>query len=218
MKYHKIQTVFHRDPETKFRTLLDGQFSEPEFEYLKDNEWVFTEKVDGTNIRVTWDYAEGRVSFGGRTNKSSIPTFLLGRLQELFTPASLAGLPSCTLFGEGYGNKIQKVGSAYLDHADFILFDVSMCNDDGQYWLERDNVDNIAAALGIKSVPAVGTGTLLQGVEMVRVGFKSPLGNVTSEGLIMRPAIEMKTRLGRRVITKIKHKDFAGNKVEILSN
>ncbi|MBU1082564.1 MAG: hypothetical protein KKB59_18905, partial [Spirochaetes bacterium] len=47
-KYHKIQTVFKRDPETKFKTLLIGDFALPEFEYLKNNLWVYTEKVDGT--------------------------------------------------------------------------------------------------------------------------------------------------------------------------
>ena len=46
-QYHKIQSVFKRDPNTKFKTLLEGEYSIPEFEYLKDNEWVFTEKVDG---------------------------------------------------------------------------------------------------------------------------------------------------------------------------
>ena len=48
-EYHKIQTVFKRDPETNHRTLLEGQYSMPEFEYLANNQWVFTEKIDGTN-------------------------------------------------------------------------------------------------------------------------------------------------------------------------
>ena len=50
IQYHKIQTVFKRDPETKFKTLLMGEYSLPEFEYLKNNEWVFTEKIDGTKV------------------------------------------------------------------------------------------------------------------------------------------------------------------------
>ena len=51
-EYHKIQTVFKRDPATKIKTLLDVDWSQDAFGYLADNEWVFTEKVDGTNIRV----------------------------------------------------------------------------------------------------------------------------------------------------------------------
>ena len=46
-KYHKIQTVFKRDPENRHKTLLEGDFSLPEFEYLAKNDWVYTEKVDG---------------------------------------------------------------------------------------------------------------------------------------------------------------------------
>ena len=46
-EYHKIQTVFMRDLENRYKTLLEGQFSLPEFEYLANNEWAFTEKVDG---------------------------------------------------------------------------------------------------------------------------------------------------------------------------
>ena len=45
-QYHKIQTVFKRDPQANYKTLLFGQYSLPEFEYLAMNEWSFTEKVD----------------------------------------------------------------------------------------------------------------------------------------------------------------------------
>ena len=46
-EYHKIQTVYLRDPETKFRILLEGQYATPELEYLAQNKWTWTEKVDG---------------------------------------------------------------------------------------------------------------------------------------------------------------------------
>lgn len=44
-EYHKIQTVFLRDPNTKFKTLLEGEFALPEFKYLANNEWVFTNQT-----------------------------------------------------------------------------------------------------------------------------------------------------------------------------
>ena len=60
-------------------------------EFLKNNIWFFTEKVDGTNIRVPWD---GHcVSFAGRTDKAQIPamlneylaaTFHTNEVEELF--------------------------------------------------------------------------------------------------------------------------------------
>ncbi|MCP4215045.1 MAG: RNA ligase family protein, partial [bacterium] len=70
-QYHKIQTVFKRDPENRHKTLLEGEFSIPEFEYLQDNDWIFTEKVDGTNIRVMFDGE--KITFGGKTERAQIP-------------------------------------------------------------------------------------------------------------------------------------------------
>ncbi len=91
-EYHKIQTVFKRNPETKFKTLLEGEYSLPELEYLKDNIWVFTEKVDGTNIRIMYDGKT--IVFGGKTDNAQIPSFLITALQEMFLPmiASLKSL------------------------------------------------------------------------------------------------------------------------------
>ena len=39
-EYHKIITVFERDSETKFKTLKEGIFATPEFDYLKNNEQI----------------------------------------------------------------------------------------------------------------------------------------------------------------------------------
>ena len=34
------------------RKFILGEWTTPELKYLKDNQWVFTEKIDGTNIRI----------------------------------------------------------------------------------------------------------------------------------------------------------------------
>ena len=86
--YHKIQTVFKRDPETKYKTLLDGEYSLPEFEYLKNNLWIATEKVDGTNIRVI-SLPDGGTQIRGRTERAQIPITLLSAIQELLPPEKL---------------------------------------------------------------------------------------------------------------------------------
>jgi len=212
MKYHKIVTVFKRNPETKFRTLLEGDWATPEFEYLKNNKWIFTEKVDGTNIRVMWD--NDKVRFGGRTDRAQIPAFLIDRLQDLFPSEKLAEcwphhlsddeLRVC-LYGEGYGAKIQKGGGNYKsDGCDFVLFDVSV---DG-VWLRRGSVEDIAEKLGIEAVPVVYEGTLFDMVDIVRNGFTSEWGEFQVEGVVGRPSVEMKNRIGSRVITKLKCRDF----------
>ena len=80
-EYHKIDTVFKRDPATKHKTLLLGDWSQDAFGYLANNEWVFTEKVDGTNIRVMVD--AGEIKFGGKTDDAQIPAKLVQRAREV---------------------------------------------------------------------------------------------------------------------------------------
>ncbi len=205
-EYHKIQTVFKRDPETNMKTLLENNYSLPEFEYLAGNQWVFTEKVDGTNIRVMFDGEQ--ITFGGKTDRAQIPAALAKRLSELFVPQlelfkQLFADGVC-LYGEGYGAKIQKVGINYRPDQDFILFDVKI----EDWWLQRSDVEDIAQKLNLDIVPIIGQGTIAEMVEKTKTGFTSIWGDFRAEGIVARPSTELKTRGGERIITKIKCKDF----------
>lgn len=204
-EYHKIQTVFLRDQNNKNK-ILEWQWSLPEFGYLANNEWVFTEKVDGTNIRIIFDGV--KITFSGKTDDSQIPAFLVNRLQEIFLPKldlfnELFPGGAC-LYGEGYGNKIQKSGHYYSQFQDFVLFDVKV----EDWWLERHNVEDVAQKLSIEIVPIIGKGTLYDMVEKVRNGFDSLWGEFPAEGIVARPTCELKSRKGDRIITKIKRRDF----------
>lgn len=206
VEYHKIQSVFKRDEKT--RKFLIGQYSKPEFEYLKDNVWIFTEKVDGTNIRVNWFPELRYPSFGGRTENAQIPTFLYDKLNELFTNDKFKTLypeTPMTLYGEGYGAKIQKSGGNYIsDGVDFILFDVMI----ESWWLKREDVEDIAKKLGIKTVPVISQGSLADAMVMIKDGLLSQWGSFYAEGLVLKPQVELKDRAGRRIITKMKRRDF----------
>src|SRR3990167_6869640 len=204
--YHKIDSVYLRDPATKHKTFLLGQWAREEFGYLKHLEWLWTEKIDGTNIRIGWDGTA--VRFGGRTDDAQIPAFLIAHLQDMFPAAAMAAAFTgpATLYGEGYGAKIQKSGGNYSPFPKFILFDVH-CG----VWLRRDDVLEVALHLEIPVVPVIGHGSLLSAIEHVRIGFPSDVAQTSgtqAEGLVMRPAIELLDRQGRRIITKVKHKDF----------
>lgn len=209
-EYHKINSIFKRDPASNMKTFLMGEFALPEFEYLQNNPWVFEEKIDGTNVRVGWDGM--KVDFGGRTDNAQMPVPLVKRVQDLFTPKSLAECfgvdPDCSdvvLYGEGCGKGIQKGGGIYCpDGVDFILFDVVV---DGMY-LERHNVADIAQKLNIRTAPIVGTGTLAQAVEWCQKPFDSVVGKGPAEGLVLRPTVELSDRRGNRIITKVKVRDF----------
>ena len=205
-EYHKIQTVFKRDPETNMKTLLENNYSLPEFEYLAGNQWVFTEKVDGTNIRVMFDGEQ--ITFGGKTDRAQIPAALAKRLNELFLPQlelfkELFADGAC-LYGEGYGAKIQIVGINYRPDQDFVLFDVKI----EDWWLQRRDVEDIAQKLNLDIVPIIGQGTIAEMVEKTKTGFTSIWGDFRAEGIVARPSTELKTRGGERIITKIKCKDF----------
>ncbi len=205
-EYHKIMTVYKRNPETRFKTLLIGEYALPEFEYLAGNPWVFTEKVDGTNIRI--GVKDGCLDVGGKTDNAQIPTFLLSRLNKLFDVGRLIEQFETTdfcLYGEGYGAKIQKGGGNYNSTGvDFVLFDVNVAG----WWLKREDVAIVASQLHIDQTPNIGEGTLVDMVNFVQGGFKSRWGDFPAEGIVARPETELFARSGARIITKIKTKDF----------
>lgn len=206
-EYHKIQTLFKRDMTDPRKPLVEDNWTQPEFEYLADNVWTFTEKVDGTNIRVTVA-PDGSVIFGGRTDAAQIPAQLVARLNNLFSPLwpLLAEnfKEGAVLYGEGYGAGIQKAGINYRADKDFVLFDVRV----GTWWLQRADVEGIAANLGLDVVPVIGAGTLHDAIAWAKRGIKSTWGDFEAEGIVARPRVELQTRGGQRVITKIKCRDF----------
>lgn len=188
---------------------MEGVWALPEFELLKDIEWIWTEKIDGTNIRIQWDGQTVRL--GGRTDNAQIPTFLFAVLQNTFTAERMAAcFPDAVnvcLYGEGYGAKIQKGGNYLPDRTDFILFDCQV----GDWWLTRESLEDIAGKLSINIVPIIGKGTLLDAVEYVKKGYKSTIAHnkeYDAEGLIMKPKVDLFNRKGERIIAKIKYRDF----------
>ncbi len=209
IEYPKIESLFDRDEKT--HKFIVGQYRLPEFGWLAKNQWQFTEKIHGTNIRIMWDADRGVVSFGGRTANAQMPTFLFASLVDLFSPAQLEELypdtPMC-LYGEGYGAKIQKGGGNYIsDGVSFACFDIRI----GDLWLEWHNVVDICGKLGVEVVPVMGSGNLQSAVDWITTtfGVRSYYGDFHAEGLVLRPEVPLLTRRGKRIIAKIKHKDFA---------
>lgn len=205
-EYHKIETLFERDEKTK--RLVEGKFRNEAISFLQHNMWDFTEKIDGTNIRIFWD--GHKVTIAGRTDKAQIPAELSNRLFELFGGEvneqlfeQKFGETEVMLFGEGYGAKIQN-GGLYRNNQDFILFDVMIAGN----WQPRENVENIASYFGIDVVPLIFTGTIQEGIDYVKTKPNSRIGTAKSEGLVGRPEVEMQDRTGKRIIVKIKVKDF----------
>ncbi len=208
-KYHKIQTLFKREREGRKKgKIIEGEWSIPEFEYLAKNRWEFSEKVDGTNVRIGWNGGERMI--GGRTDNAQMPVVLYRKLEELFPEENLRRVfgteeeTNVVVFGEGYGPKIQKGGGNYRPDVSFVLFDVLV----GDWWLKRSDVVDVAQKLGVDMVPVIGEGDLFAAVATVRAGFSSRWGDFDAEGLVVRPKAPLHARDGSRIIGKIKLKDF----------
>lgn len=235
MEYPKIETLFNRDEKFK---VVEGDFSLPEFDNIK--RWRVTEKIDGTNVRIKYrpsNKYETRkkmvVRFAGKTDRAQLHPNLLKHLESTFTLEKLLDifpatgeldedghekLPRVTLFGEGYGPKIQRGGN-YRKDISIRLFDVFV-HDFGAtpyngWWLEPENVEDIAHKLDVETVPHLFNASLETAVDFVKSMKKSYVAELDGgnsqylmEGVVARTQPLLFTRKGERVIWKLKTKDF----------
>lgn len=226
LEYPKIDTLYNRDGE---RFVNVSRLRRREFAMIK--RWYITEKIHGTNTRITL-FDNGEVVYGGRTDEAEMPQKLLDYLTEIFTPEKMKKvfwLPnksvpkSVTIYGEGYGPGIVPGSGVYRSDVAFRLFDCLVKGDDGNWWLERHSLEDIAKKLGIKCVPLLGVIDFLpMCVEEVKRIFIDNRDRMTvvedggqvefvsdGEGIIAKPYPELLfNRKGERIMWKLKIKDF----------
>ena len=118
------------------------------------------------------------------------------------------------LFGEGYGAKIQN-GGAYRQDASFRLFDVRV----GDWWLEPENIADVAQKLNISTVPVFGEidflpksatdlFTILKNEGRSTVALEDGGTGCHAEGLVARTCPLLLTRRRDRLMWKLKFRDF----------
>lgn len=120
--YPKINTLWKRDSKNR---VITGDYASREFRDLHLASWVWTEKIDGTNIRLGWDGYSFVV--GGRTNNAVFNKPVIDALYgvcEQITPRMRKLYPGqfVVIYGEGYGAGVQK-GGGYRSTPGFIAFD-----------------------------------------------------------------------------------------------
>ena len=103
IEYQKIETLYKFDNVTK---TYRKEFFNPYVDYLKDNEWIASEKIDGTNVQVEYD--GHRVAFHGRTERTNFPKEVLAALTGKFADSEVVfeqmfGDKPVILFMECYG-------------------------------------------------------------------------------------------------------------------
>lgn len=217
MEYSKIQTLFKRD---NAGIIIPTEFTYPEFEFMKDCKFRGELKVDGTNTRIiiipSSLYNKTFIEFKGRTDRAIIPEPLQIELNRLFNEEKVINYfdnsendfnEPIIIYGEGYGKKIQSCGSKYCkDHAKFIVFDIKI----GEWWLNRESIEQICKDLNLEVVPIMGYFTLQEAIDFVKIGFKDPIAeeDLDAEGLVLKTDLNIRRRNGERIITKIKTHDF----------
>lgn len=207
--YPKIETLFNRDPEN-MKHVIHGDLRDESFGLV--DKWLVTEKVDGTNVRVGLT-VDGEVRFGGRSDNAQMPLPLLTHLTETFPRKLLASAFDegvvATLYGEGYGARIQKAGGNYRSTPSFRLFDVRV----GDWWLNWEGVEAVADKLGILTVPILDVDcTTEQAIEHAtsysEVARVENDCAVIHEGIVCRTDPLLLMRNGKRLVWKLKASDF----------
>ncbi len=233
--YQKINTIFKRDENNIIMPY--EEFSLPELNWLRHCKFDATEKIDGTNIRIEVVPMQGEdfeitfeVVYKGKTDNANIPKHLEIFLKETYPEdkvlnalglpkvitqdvmteknwSSFETIPMYTIYGEGYGVKIQKGGNYIKNGVGFIVFDVKV-ND---MYLLKESMEDIAYKLGAPVVPYMGQFTVDEAIEFVKKGFKSTIAenpDYDAEGLVLKCPDGLRTRRGERIIFKIKTCDF----------
>ena len=225
--YPSIETIFTRDANT--HKLNWGRLRMPEIDTI--NEWEITEKIDGTNIRVT--YTLNGVEIKGRTDKANLASDVIIAVNEAiphhpvaveyFTGYRGKELPeqwSVTFYGEAYGPGIQK-GGVYSNEKRFRCFDLLLGE---SWWCHGFEMRDICKDLGIPTVPFLGTHVL--GVEDLEsrlgcewfmedvitesfVAFEDKgVSNIEPEGIVAKPPLVLLDRHGDRIMWKLTNREF----------
>lgn len=217
MTYHHIDAPTNKDEEYgkqfKKRKLIvpaEGQsdaYRSPLLAYLAESPWVYSRKIDGENIRIQWDGEQAL--WNGKSNAfqcSAEFTDYMNRtfLEEIFEE-KFGREKVVTLFGEKMGPKTQG-NELGLEKDEVILYDVNI----NGTWLDTNNVIEVARYFGLRTVydfmpnnQYSNWGTLQWLIEACANGKFEDW-----EGIVARPAVEVRDQAGHRIIVKIKNKDY----------
>lgn len=205
--YPKIPSPYTRNERTHAWNV--GDWSTPELELLQSVRWRWTEKLDGTNVRIGWDGE--RVHIGGRSDNAQMPVPLVEWINATLPANKLrAAFKDCTpegmavIYGEGIGPKIQKSGDLY-GPLRVVAFDIRV----GRVWCKHETVEKIAAELGMQVAPMWACESIDEAIEAVRKGLQSVVSVKPreAEGLVGKLDPELLTRFGERIMVKVKAED-----------
>jgi hypothetical protein len=169
------------------------------------------EKIHGTSAHIS--YQNGALTFfsGGVDHQQFVALF--DQAQLLINLQPYRHYDHVTIYGEAYGGKCQNMSDTYGKDLRFIAFDVKI----GDSWLSVPQAEAIVLELGLEFVFYVNTKTDSESLNFERdrdseQGKRNGMGNHPSEGVVIRPLIELTKNNGERVIAKYKKDKFRETK------
>lgn len=212
-KYSKLSSPFKKD-EKHINT-------EELSQYLPKGQWLKTEKIDGTNIRIIItkpdEKGEREVLIGSRTlilneaDKGSkqflhcIKEVNLFKLKEYFKEVN----STIIIYGEGYGAGVQK-GGMYAKEKNYRVFDIRI----GEAYQDFEYVKKVCIDNQLNLVPLMTEVSEITYKECVNSlkNFTHTLINEGDggqpEGFVYKFDPVLLNKYGERLIFKVKHKDF----------
>lgn len=174
------------------------------------------EKIHGTSAHISWKTDNKKLILfsGGERYENFVKLFSTDFLYDKFS--NIYKGTDITIYGEAYGGKQQGMKDTYGSDLKFIGFDVRI---DGK-WLNVPKAEAVCRLFGIEFVSYSMINTDLENVTKERdrpsvQAFRNGCGmDKKSEGIVLRPLVEMFTIDGERVIAKYKREDFRETKKE----
>jgi len=230
--YSSIETLYVRSKETN--KLDFSQIRSPEWEAVRD--WCFTEKVDGTNIRVIVTNQD--ITVKGRSDNATLPPGIKDAVFAMFNHERIIehfkeGKPNAilpddwcvTFYGEGYGPGIK--GSDPMQYKPqgakkgFRCFDIKFGGPESNHWCDIEQWQYLCINLGILPVNLIGwySEPLPTGRDAAYNMMQTYLprsycaledGGTQEhgEGFVARPEYPLFNRWGERLIFKLTRREF----------
>jgi hypothetical protein len=174
------------------------------------------EKVHGTSVHVSYDTEKDALTFfsGGCKHEQFVSIFDSNLLLENFRKNAVEhpAATKITVYGEGYGGKMQGMSDTYGKQLKFVAFEV-LVNPDS--WLSVPQAEALATKLGFEFVSyeridtteeAINAQMNADSVQAIRNGMGA--GKIR-EGVVLRPLYEFVHPNGGRIVAKHKRPEFA---------
>jgi hypothetical protein len=146
---------------------------------------------------------------GGASHDSFVKIFDEPALKAAFL--AVPELTDVTVYGEAYGGKLQGMSDTYGKTLKFIAFDVLI----GERWLSVESASLMAQTLGFEFVPyeRISTDQAALDAERDRPSRVAVRRGITepkiSEGVVLRPVVEVTLNNGTRICAKHKRVEFS---------